>query len=31
MDTLKEAQTLQALYESGEPPWARWLREPAPG
>ena len=31
MDTLKEAQMLQALYESGEPPWARWLREPAAG
>jgi glucose-1-phosphate cytidylyltransferase len=31
MDTLKEAQMLQALYESGDPPWARWLREPAPG
>jgi glucose-1-phosphate cytidylyltransferase len=31
MDTLKEAQLLQALYESGVPPWARWLREPAAG
>lgn len=31
MDTLKEAQMLQALYESGDPPWARWLREPAAG
>ncbi len=28
MDTLKEAQMLQALHESGTPPWARWLREP---
>lgn len=27
MDTLKEAQLLQALYESGESPWTRWLRE----
>lgn len=31
MDTLKEAQLLQALYESGESPWTRWLREPAAG
>ncbi len=27
MDTLKEAQMLQALYDSGQSPWARWLRE----
>ena len=31
MDTLKEAQLLQALYKSGESPWTRWLREPAAG
>jgi glucose-1-phosphate cytidylyltransferase len=31
MDTLKEAQMLQALHESGAPPWARWLREPGAG
>jgi glucose-1-phosphate cytidylyltransferase len=31
MDTLKEAQMLQALYESGTSPWARWLREPDAG
>jgi glucose-1-phosphate cytidylyltransferase len=28
VDTLKEVRMLQALYESGAPPWARWLREP---
>ena len=27
MDTLKEMQMLQALYETGQPPWAVWLRE----
>ena len=31
MDTLKEAQMLQALYEAGEAPWTRWLREPDAG
>jgi glucose-1-phosphate cytidylyltransferase len=30
MDTLKEAQMLQALYESGAAPWACWLRQPGP-
>ncbi len=31
MDTLKEQQMLQSLYESGASPWTRWLREPGPG
>ena len=31
MDTLKEAQMLQALYESGRAPWTRWMREQAAG
>jgi glucose-1-phosphate cytidylyltransferase len=31
MDTLKEAQMLQGLYESGMSPWARWMHEPARG
>ena len=26
MDTLKEMQELEALYESGKPPWALWQR-----
>jgi glucose-1-phosphate cytidylyltransferase len=25
MDTLKDLQNLQALYEGGQPPWAVWL------
>jgi glucose-1-phosphate cytidylyltransferase len=25
MDTLKDMQTLQALYEAGRPPWAVWV------
>ena len=31
MDTLKDMQTLEALYERGDPPWALWrpVREPA--
>lgn len=28
MDTLKEVQMLQAMYESGKSPWTRWTREP---
>jgi glucose-1-phosphate cytidylyltransferase len=32
MDTLKEMQELEALYESGKPPWALWQRrDPAHG
>ncbi len=31
MDTLKEAQLLQSLYESGTAPWTRWIRVPAHG
>ena len=32
MDTLKEMQELEALYESGNPPWAVWQRrDPAHG
>ena len=32
MDTLKEMQELEALHESGKPPWALWQRrEPADG
>jgi len=26
VDTLKDLQTLEALYESGRPPWAVWLK-----
>ena len=26
MDTLKDMQTLESLYESGRPPWAHWQR-----
>lgn len=28
VDTLKEVQMLQAMYESGKSPWTRWIREP---
>ena len=31
MDTLKEAQMLQVLYESEESPWTRWRDKPAAG
>ena len=24
MDTLKDMQTLEELYQGGEPPWALW-------
>jgi glucose-1-phosphate cytidylyltransferase len=27
MDTLKEMQDLERLYQAGNPPWAHWLRE----
>jgi hypothetical protein len=28
MDTVKERQALEAMLESGRPPWALWQREP---
>ncbi|HET7026186.1 MAG TPA: sugar phosphate nucleotidyltransferase [Candidatus Limnocylindrales bacterium] len=28
MDTLKDKQELEALYESGKPPWAVWQNDP---
>ena len=31
MDTLKEMQELEALHESGKPPWALWQREDGAG
>lgn len=31
MDTLKDAQTLQALYDSGNPPWAVWRGDEGDG
>jgi glucose-1-phosphate cytidylyltransferase len=30
MDTLKDLQSLQALHDSGTPPWAPWLAGPGP-
>jgi glucose-1-phosphate cytidylyltransferase len=30
MDTLKELQSLEALHDSGEPPWAVWQRDGRP-
>jgi glucose-1-phosphate cytidylyltransferase len=29
MDTVKERQALEAMLESGQPPWALWQREPS--
>ena len=28
MDTLKDMQTLEALYEGGDPPWTLWRSSP---